>query len=127
MSPYESGPSKSPRPTLAPTTYSSSNSNIIVHHVTKDTCPQQLLEILYEEFEKELEIGRTYPQESPIGLEGFQNYFFQGDVFVGTICIAPETAQTTSSKVVMVPDGIEEARAGRDWEDCVAGSYYVRP
>lgn len=123
MSPYGSGASTSPREILASTAYSNSSGAITVHHVNKGSCPQDLLDVLHEEFEKELKIGRTYPQEGPIGRDGFRNYFFQGDVFIGII--VPETVDYPSGGDIIVPDGVEAARAGREWKDCVAGSYYV--
>jgi len=126
MSPYGSSQSKPPRDILASTAYSNSSGSIIsVHHVNKTSCPQELLQVLHEEFEKELEIGRTYPQEGPIGYEGFREYFFQGDVFIGII-IAPETIDYSSNGKIIVPNGVEAARDGREWKDCVAGSYYVK-
>ena len=115
MSPYGATPAKAPRETLASTSYSN---RVTVHHVTKSTCPAELIEILFTEFESTLEAGRTYPQEGPIGVEGFRDYFFAGDVFVGII--VPEGVE-----VGEVPKDVESARAGRDWSECVAGCYYV--
>lgn len=120
MSPYGSTPTKPPKDILASTAYSNNVDSITVHHVNKDTCPKDLLGVLFEEFEKELEIGRTYPQEGPIGLDGFRDYFFHGDVFVGIIA-SPDSSDAST------PYSIEAAQVGRDWSDCVAGSYYVRP
>lgn len=116
MSPYGAAPPKAPREALASTIY---DGRISVHHVTKESCPTGLIDVLAEEFENTLEAGRTYPQEGPIGPEGFRNYFFSGDVFVGII-VAEEGNKS------VVPKDIEAARAGREWKDCVAGSYYVQ-
>lgn len=121
MSPYGSAPPKPPRETLASTSYSNEvGGSITVHHVNKDSCPKDLLEILFEEFDKELAAGRTYPQEGPIGIDGFRDYFFHGDVFVGIIAPPGATEQQSDT-----PSSVEAARAGRNWGDCVAGSYYV--
>lgn len=124
MSPYGATPSKPPRSeVLASTSYGTTGPNkLTVHHITKSTCPSELLEVLFEEFESTLEAGRTYPQEGPIGIEGFANYFFSGDVFVGIT--VPEDHVPDENALLL--KGVESARAGREWKDCVAGSYYVR-
>lgn len=117
MSPYGSTPTKAPHDILAPTSYSNDVGKIVVYHVNKESCPKELLQVLYEEFDKELELGRTYPQEGPIGFDGFKDYYFYGDVFIGIIAPSDPNA-------VIAPD-IEAARAGREWIDSVAGCYYV--
>lgn len=124
MSPYGTAACKPPRPTCAPTSYSNDKGgSITVYHLTVTTCPSELLELLYKEFEAELERGRTYPQEGPIGLEGFKAYYFAGDVFVGII--APGSSEV-KNEVKGVEGSVEAAQAGRKWEECVAGAYYVR-
>jgi hypothetical protein len=116
MSPYGAAPARPPRTeAIAPTIY---DGRISVYHVTKESCPAELINVLCEEFEKELGVGRTYPQEGPIGAESFKDYFFHGDVFVGIIIPECEDAS-------MLHADVEAARAGREWNDCVAGSYYV--
>lgn len=69
----------------------------------------------------------TYPQEILQGetytLEMFENYFFAADVIVGIIGEGEAPGVDGAS----TPVGIEEARNGRKWEDCVAGVYYVKP
>jgi hypothetical protein len=67
--------------------------------------------------------GLTYPQEDATTLDSFTSYFFGGGViFVGIVNGADETEEEG-----IVDDGrtLEEARAGRDWERCLGGFYYV--
>ncbi|KAF9517610.1 hypothetical protein BS47DRAFT_1290612, partial [Hydnum rufescens UP504] len=94
-------------------------SKISVHHIDGSTCPQALVDFLHGTLEAELDRGLTYPHEYPIGAEGFVDYFFGGDVFLG---IAYMEAVNASE-----PSTLEEALAGRALEDCVAGAYYIKP
>ncbi len=65
-----------------------------------------------------MEDGKTYPQEGPLDLEGFKNYFFV-------------TASTTiigvlhSEQLNTPPESLEEARRGRSWEEAVGGFFYM--
>ncbi|KAF8342920.1 uncharacterized protein EI90DRAFT_3143489 [Cantharellus anzutake] len=120
MSPYGTGTSKWSEGTLNPTSYQSSKGNITVHHLNITNCPASLVEYLHGVFETELEMGNTYPQEGPIGVAGFTSYFFQADVFIGI-------AYLPNSTNGVIPTDLEQARSGREWKDCVAGAYYVKP
>lgn len=67
--------------------------------------------------------GTTYPQEEAVTLESFTAYYYGGGtVIVGLISGADETEQEGE-----VESGItlEEVRAGRDWDTCLGGYYYV--
>jgi hypothetical protein len=50
--------------------------------------------------------------------DDFVNYFFGSTTIVG-ILSAADAAGTQPS--------IDAARAGRSWEDCVGGCYYIKP
>ncbi|KAF8345547.1 hypothetical protein F5887DRAFT_965590 [Amanita rubescens] len=93
-------------PTKSPTTY------ITTIHLTLSTARQSpgLVEYLNMVFVKVVEDGRTYPQEGDMSGEAFEKYFFAAD-----------EAQTNGEAT------LKDLRAGRSWEDCVAGFYYIKP
>ncbi|CEL56559.1 L-azetidine-2-carboxylic acid acetyltransferase OS=Schizosaccharomyces pombe (strain 972 / ATCC 24843) GN=ppr1 PE=1 SV=1 [Rhizoctonia solani AG-1 IB] len=111
--------SKDPLKTLSYVSKQPENS-ILVVHLTQETVPSDLVELLHKEFEQELERGQTYPQEGPMDLATFQAYFFAADVFVGLIVPSGEAAALQTGD-------IERIRAGRNWDECIVGSYYVKP
>jgi len=78
-----------------------------------------LATILYETFQDELERGATYPQEFPMSRNAFDAYFLGNDCFVG-ILHPPEFVPPQDIKF-----SIENARNSRDWNECLAGAYYV--
>jgi hypothetical protein len=96
-------------------TVSAPTRNLTVFHARLHTIPSNLLQLLYETFEEELEKGLTYPQEGPIGRDGFEGYFFGKDVFIGQV--TDEHGGGT---------GLEAVDKGQDWLDRVIGAYYVR-
>lgn len=52
-------------------------------------------------------------------LDEFKNYFFGATTIIGVLSPAgtdPKTVQT-----------LEDAHAGRDWKECIAGCYYIKP
>jgi len=107
------------------------NQSLTMHHLTLATASAlpQLIKYLHEVFTDVLVEGRTYPQEiadeSSYTLESFETYFFSGDVFVAI--------KTTGRRDQGSEDGsessliIDDARAERSWEDCIAGFYYIKP
>ncbi|CAE6341540.1 unnamed protein product [Rhizoctonia solani] len=117
--PIPSSRSKEPLKTLSYISKQPDHS-ILVVHLTKETAPNDLVELLHKEFEEELERGQTYPQEGPLDRAGFEAYFFAADVFVGLIVPSEEAAALQN-------EDIEGARAGRSWDESVVGSYYVKP
>ena len=98
--------------------------HISVHHftLTKARALPGLLEYLGAIFAKEVADGMTYPQEEDMGQEKFESYFFSADVFVGIVGSLPRTIISGSEQPNLE---IEEERAGRTWDDCIAGYYYV--
>ncbi|KIJ51320.1 hypothetical protein M422DRAFT_26737 [Sphaerobolus stellatus SS14] len=94
------------------------NRSLSVHHLTLKTVPPQLADLLYSNFQDELERGATYPQEYPITRSAFDSYFLGNDCFVGIV--HPAILHSA-------PEFIEEAQGDRRWEDCFAGAYYVKP
>ena len=62
--------------------------------------------------------GTTYPQEGPMDYDAFFAYFF---ATASTTVIGVLHSDTLSNP----PSSLEEARAGRDWEECVGGCFYM--
>jgi hypothetical protein len=104
---------------------SATSGHISVHHFTLTTARALpgLLEYLGAIFAKEVKDGKTYPQEDDMGQDKFEDYFFSADVFVGIVAGSlPGTFISGSEQPSLE---IEEERAGRTWNDCIAGYYYV--
>ncbi|KGB74442.1 hypothetical protein I307_05402 [Cryptococcus deuterogattii 99/473] len=94
---------------------------LVTYPVTGADAPEELLRYFYTIFSNELESGCTYPQEGPITYEEFISYFFAATTIVGVI-----RPVGTNGKVDM-PGDLESARAGRTWEECIGGCYYIKP
>ena len=58
-----------------------------------------------------------------MGQENFESYFFSADVFVGILGSLPKTVVISGTEQSSFE--IEEERAGRTWDDCIVGYYYV--
>ncbi|KIM40288.1 hypothetical protein M413DRAFT_176172 [Hebeloma cylindrosporum] len=101
---------------------------ITVHHLTLATARAfpGLLEYLGGVFAKEVEDGMTYPQEGEMTQETFETYFFAADVFVAIIG-GKSREITTSGAQELLNIGIETEKAGRTWNECIAGYYYIKP
>jgi hypothetical protein len=101
----------------------SGGQNLTTHHLTLPVARQfpGFIEHLNAVFAKEVDDGLTYPQEGAIERSAFEDYFFAADVFVA---IVGGVAQADRSEIDLEL-GIEDARSGRAWEECVAGFYYV--
>lgn len=87
---------------------------ILVLHLTRQTAPSELVGLLHEEFEQELESGKTYPQEGPMDRATFESYFFAADVFVGMIV-------PNESAAALEGADVEKIRDGRSWDESVVG------
>ncbi|KAG8932129.1 hypothetical protein FRC01_000243 [Tulasnella sp. 417] len=85
-----------------------------VHHVTLATTPPDLEDILYQEFSDEVARGNTFPQQSPTSKDHFHTYFFAHDVFVALQTDSPSPGTT-----------LEDVRAGRQWNQCLQGFFYI--
>lgn len=98
---------------------------ISVHHLTLTSARALpgILEYLGAIFSKEIADGMTYPQEGDMRQETFEAYFFSADVFVGILGSISKAAVSGSERPNLE---IEEERADRTWDDCIAGYYYVR-
>ena len=117
---------------MTPTIWNSQSSrdsdisgHISVHHFTLSTARALpgLLDYLGTIFAKEVADGMTYPQEEDsMGQDKFEAYFFSADVFVGIVGSLPRTIISGSEQSDLE---IEQERAGRTWNDCIAGYYYV--
>lgn len=104
--------------------------HLTLHHLTLDTAQKHagLIEYLHRVFADELEGGQTYPQEILAGEEytagQFAAYYFAADVIVAVVGLpAQEGIDLDDGKEIQL--GFAEAAAGRTWEDCIAGCYYV--
>lgn len=65
------------------------------------------------------------PQEGEMGQPTFEAYFFAADVFVGIFGgLLSKECMTEGGDAKM---DIDDARATRSWEECVAGYYYIKP
>lgn len=116
-------PSKFWRLTSAAVGDSPTRSYVTTHHLTRSNVHRLpgLLEHLTAVFAMEVERGLTYPQEGEIDQPNFESYFFAADVFVG---IVGDSLRADRGEAEIELD-IDAARAGRPWDECVAGFYYV--
>ena len=111
---------KSKRPDTPP--------SLTVHHLTlaRAEAFPGLVDYIHKTFADELERGQTYPQEILPGEEYtralFEAYYFAGDVLIAVLGREGDPPQQDG---VEVPVGFAEAVDGRDWEECIAGCYYV--
>jgi len=98
---------------------------ISVYHLTFSTARALpgLIEYLHTVFAREIEDGMTYPQEGEMLQATFDAYFFAADVFIGVVGVTTRTGITDAGEQTST---LEDERAGRTWEDAVAGYYYVR-
>ncbi|EKM53410.1 uncharacterized protein PHACADRAFT_259773 [Phanerochaete carnosa HHB-10118-sp] len=103
--------------------------HLTLHHLTLASASMLpgLVPYLHRCFADELERGATYPQEilpgEPYTQAQFETYYFAADVIVGIVGLG----DAPDSDGAAVQGGVEEARQGRGWEECVAGVYYVKP
>ncbi|GFZ43817.1 hypothetical protein JCM24511_01537 [Saitozyma sp. JCM 24511] len=88
------------------------------HPIKGAEAPKEVLEYLYGVFSKELQDGRTYPQEGPMDYPAFIAYFFASTTIVGVVHTEPQTS---------VPQTLEEALGGRDPVEAIGGCYYIKP
>lgn len=69
--------------------------------------------------------GNTYPAEDAPTFETFIDYFFSATVVVGII--VPKDKALPEGQVPKEHElTVEQARDGREWNDVLAGLYYVR-
>lgn len=111
-------------------------STISIHHIDEDAVRQGregLFEYLHSVFANEVDKGMTYPQENVRDRAIFASYFFAADVIVAIAGISGEDVNVGTvvdgpgaQAVKEVDMGLDEARGGRSWEECVIGFYYVR-
>jgi hypothetical protein len=107
-----------------PPNFGDSHPLLLTHHLTRSDARRLigLLEHLTAVFALEVERGLTYPQEGEIDQPDFESYFFAADVFVGIVGYHPRGDRGEAE----IELDIDAARAGRPWDECVAGFYYVR-
>lgn len=114
--------------------------HLTLHHLTlkRALALPGLVEYLHTVFAHFIEEGATYPQETAPGemyeRTAFETYFFAGDVIVAVIGsgLDEEASKYTASmedtrkEATEISVDIDAARAGRTWQESVAGFYYVR-
>ena len=98
---------------------------LYTYHLTLPEAQRRdgLVEYLHSVFSKVLEDGLTYPQEAPMDLLGFRDYFFAADVIVAITGSSPSAAEQEGG--MEVEDDLDDVRCGRPWQECVGGFYYV--
>ncbi|WVO16187.1 hypothetical protein L204_103858 [Cryptococcus depauperatus] len=94
---------------------------LVTYPVTGADAPESLLRLFYKIFSDELESGCTYPQEGPMTYEAFLAYLFAATTIVGIITKVGSQGEIDTS------GDLEGAKAGRSWEECVGGCYYIKP
>jgi len=101
---------------------------LTVHHLTLSTARSLpgLIDHLRTTFALDVEAGRTYPQETMASEGAFEAYFFAADVFVAVVGEA-DGHPAEEQGIRKTNASIEDSRKGRNWEDCIAGFYYVKP
>lgn len=139
MSAYGPQPPRPDRPLLPSTAWrlapakpgrsASPFSYLTLHHLTASTARSidGLIDYTHSIFAAEVEAGLSYPQEVAYGekytREVFEGYFWGADVIVAI----GATDAASLANGATVNGGIEEARKGRPWEECLVGFYYVKP
>jgi hypothetical protein len=121
--------------TLWPLTLTPTNNGapqyLTIHHLTLATAQDHhgLLDYLHQVFADEIERGQTYPQETLQGemyaRESFDAYFFAGDVFLA-ITGREHTTLEAGDHYTETDIQLRDAHGGRNWDQSVAGFYYVR-
>ena len=107
---------------------------LTIHNLTLETAQKfpGLVEYLCRVFADELARGQTYPQEvisaEEYTLDQFSAYYFAADVLVAVLGLPAHDGDAdpldlADGKEVAI--GFGDAVAGRSWEDCIAGCYYV--
>ncbi|TFY82367.1 hypothetical protein EWM64_g1639 [Hericium alpestre] len=105
--------------------------HLTIHHLTLSSAAhlEGLVDFTYRVFAEEVAQGTTYPQEASGGeytREAFEAYFWAGDVFLAIGGIG-DSGHASAEAASHTQTGMEEARAGRTWEECAIGFYYVKP
>ncbi|KAI9459963.1 hypothetical protein HD554DRAFT_1599688 [Boletus coccyginus] len=101
-----------------------------------DALSPSLFNHLHAVFADEVDKGLTYPQEDVRDPDLFRAYFFAADVVIAIMGLGPQEAYSGLSALGSEQDDdvprevevdLERARAGRSWDECVVGFYYVKP
>ncbi|KAF8653337.1 hypothetical protein AX16_004037 [Volvariella volvacea WC 439] len=104
---------------------SNTHGYVTIHHLDLYSARQHdgLVNYLKDVFGHVVDEGLTYPQEGEITRDSFEGYFFAADVLVAII---GGTGRSVGEKVEIDLE-LDDARAGRTWNECIAGFYYVKP
>lgn len=93
-----------------------------------------LFDHLHAVFADEVDKGLTYPQENMRDPDAFRAYFFAADVVIAIVGDGSGATPNPPAEPVGAPVApvakevavdLETARAGRPWDACVVGFYYV--
>ncbi|TDL23015.1 hypothetical protein BD410DRAFT_897860 [Rickenella mellea] len=107
-----------------------------VHHLRLSSARNEpgLLDFLHSEFVKEIARGLSYPHDmGEATRNGFEDYFFAESVFLGIMHEGDvrgvkeygEEKITDGIPMKEVVLSVEDARAGRDWADCLTMFFYI--
>ncbi len=108
-------------PLQLPTRWTSpGGQSIIVFHLNdaRSFPHPDLLDLMFCEFNDELDRGNTYPQEGVMTREAFNAYFLSADVCIG---ILHPNGQSALSRNL----SIETMLGSRTWKEAFVGAYYV--
>ncbi|KAH8828240.1 hypothetical protein DL96DRAFT_1602382 [Flagelloscypha sp. PMI_526] len=134
MSPYGASEHPVNRPQQTSTTWpirSTPSHTIVIHHLTLKTAQEHpgLIPFINQVFNDTLEDGQTYPQETVMDQQSFEQYFFAADVFVAVYADAEASEKVPTE--ISVPEttslSFDATRKDRPWDQCLAGFFYVKP
>jgi len=100
-----------------------------------DALSPSLFNHLHAVFADEVDKGLTYPQEEIRDPDAFRAYFFAADVVIAIVGLCPQEECASLSAPGSEQDDevprevevdLEGASAGRSWDECMVGFYYVR-
>ncbi|TDL23016.1 hypothetical protein BD410DRAFT_839321 [Rickenella mellea] len=108
---------------------------ITIHHLRLDTARKfpGLLDSLYKEFTSDVASGRSLFDTQTASHDMFEAYFFAESLFLGiahnSIVFHWQGDERSVEGMLMgvAAVSVEDARASRPWEECLAGFYSVRP
>lgn len=108
----------------------SQHPHLLTFPVTRESMPTDLGEWLLSIFNDELASGKTYPQEAPMTLDEFLNYFFGATTILGILTGGESTTGDKKSvgKGEVVTDAkitLDTVRGGRSWDVCFGGCFYM--
>ncbi|WWC70091.1 uncharacterized protein I206_104038 [Kwoniella pini CBS 10737] len=90
---------------------------LITYPITGSNAPLNVIKYLEKVFAKELEGGKSYPQEGPLTYEEFVSYFFGSTTIIGIVQHNSEEIKKT----------LKDALINKNLENSLGGCYYIKP